>query len=137
MSASGAPSPAARDLDRLGRLTLVGSVSAALVATVAMGDAPAGAAANLVLVGLGLVVLGLMVLVGDRMPQARPTSRVVYFAVQLALVALIFAAQASFGSFGMAWLILMPLLAQGTLCWGWRGRALLAVAVVLLPAVHW
>lgn len=131
-----APSPAPDGLDRAGRLSLLGIVAAAIAATVAMSPAPPAAGENLGILALGAAFVALLVLGGERMADAAAPLRALYFAAGLGLAALIFALQARLGSFGMAWLLLMPLLVQGTFVWGWAGVAALAAATVLLPAVH-
>jgi signal transduction histidine kinase len=131
--------PAARpaaDPGRFGRSALIAVVGAGVLATVAMNDASPLAAENLGIVALGGLFLLVLVRVGDRLEAMVPASRVLYFAGELGVVVGIFALQARLGSFGMAWILLMPLLVQGMFVWSWRGMSALTAAVLLLPFFH-
>lgn len=128
--------PASGDLDRFGRLSLLAIVSVAVGATVAMNEAALLAPENLGILALGSLFLTLLVAVGERLARLGAVMLALYFACQLALASGIFLLQGRLGSFGMAWLLLMPLLVQGVFASGRGGIALLTAATTLLPALH-
>lgn len=124
------------ELDRIGRLTLIGVTAAALGASVLMNEARPLAAENLGIFGVGAIFLTILVGIGDRLEALATAARVGYFTLQLLLAAFVFLLQARLGSFGMAWIILMPLLVQGMFVWSRRGMAALSFAVLALPVLH-
>lgn len=126
----------APDVDVCGRGTLMATVAGALLATVAMNDAAWGDPANLAILGLGGLFLVLIVAVGDRLPRLSHPARGGYFLLQLVLAAAIVAIQARLGSFGMAWIVLMPLVVQANLVWPWPPVAAVSAAALALPVGH-
>lgn len=102
------------------RMTMGLVVVGALVLSVHANEMPTMSSLNLAIVLLGALYLGLL-LFADWLPERRVTSRAwLYFAAQLGIVAAITVLQASASSFGMVWVLLMPLVAQSD--W-WLDRA--------------
>jgi signal transduction histidine kinase len=128
--------PGSGAFDRYGRLTLVAVVAAGIIAAVSMSHAPATAPENLAVALLGGLFLAVLLVGGERLENLGAVARLGYFGLQLALAAAIFACQARLGSFGMAWIILLPLLVQGMPVLSRPGMAALVGAVVLLPVIH-
>lgn len=128
--------PSAGDLDRFGRLSLLAIVAVAVTATVAMNEAPLASTENGGIVVLGALFLALLVFAGERLPTLGPLSQALYLLGQLALAGGIFLLQGRLGSFGMAWLLLMPLLVQAAFALGTVGLCLVTAATILLPALH-
>jgi signal transduction histidine kinase len=123
-------------LDRFGRRVLVGLIGVAILPTVVTGGASPLAPENLGIALLGLLFLAILLRTGEALDRWGRGRQALYFAVQLAVAAGAFALAARLGSFGMIWLLLMPLLAQGMLVWSWKGMVGLTAAVLVLPTLH-
>jgi signal transduction histidine kinase len=124
------------ELEPLGRLTLVAVVGLGVAATVAMNDAPLAAPENVGIVLLGASFLGLMVAAGERLDTLEGFRRAGYFALQLAVAAGMFGLQARLDSFGMAWILLLPLLVQAMFVYGRVGVTVMSALVLLLTTLH-
>lgn len=137
MARFGEEAPREVAFDRLGRRALVIVVVAAILAAVGMSRDPVSSPASLGIVLLGLVYLAVLMFVGERLERsASAPRRFGYLLVQLALAAAILGLQAWRGSFGVAWIVLLPLLVQGQRMLARGGLGILVVAILLLPVIH-
>jgi signal transduction histidine kinase len=136
MDALSATRAGSGEVDRAGRLALAAVVLVGVVAAVGMSEAPPTEPENLAIVALGLGILGLAWRWGERLERAGHPERTLYFVTQIGLAAAILALQSRLGSFGMGWLVLLPLLAQAMFIYSWKGLTILSAAALLLPVAH-
>lgn len=129
--------PALARIERAGRVTLFAVVAGAVLVSLPVGSAGWGDSANALFVALGVAYLAVFVTLGERAERSSRRALVVgYFALQLALAAALFAVPASQGSFGMVWLVLMPLVAHAVLLLGWLGVSVVSTVSIALVVGH-
>ena len=120
--------------DRHGRLVLGLVVALAVAASFFQYDGPLRVDFVLPVLALSLLFVVIALLSWDRLERATLAQRALYFAVQLAVVGGVMALFAQQRTFGISWLLLMPLAGQSLAAlprWGTALVCLLGTALVI------
>jgi len=122
---------------RYARPLLAVTMTGALAATAWTADRPLSDLGPLGILVLGGLLIALVFGPGQSVERTGSTTRrALYFGVALGVAAALLALLAALGTFGLGWLLLVPLVAQARIALGAPGTAVVAVAALALLAGH-
>jgi len=122
---------------RYARPLLAATMTGALAATAWTTDRPLSDPRLLGILALGGVLVALVFGPGQSVERTGSTTRrALYFGGALGVAAALLALLAALGTFGLGWLLLVPLVAQARIALGAPGTAVVAVAALALLAGH-
>lgn len=129
--------PSFHRIERAGRLSLVAIVAAGVLITLPNLAGPWYSPARVGLLALGALYLAVFVYLGDAAERSRgKAGPVAYLALQLALATALFAIPAAQDTFGMTWLVLMPLVGHSVFLLGPAGVAATCLGAIALVTAH-
>lgn len=122
---------------RYARRLLAATMTAAIAATAWTADRPLGDPGLLGILALGTVLVALVFGPGQSVERAGSTTRrALYFGAALGIAAALLALLAALGTFGLGWLLLVPVVAQARIALGTPGTAAVAAVALALLAGH-